>query len=342
LSGRYKFIHIPRRETFVRETFNRASFAALGRLAILFVFVAVFWALWDQSAASGCCRRRRWTGTCSARGALVASAGGERDFILSFIPLCQYFVYPAIDRVWRLTALRKIGLGIFTIGAAFLISAWIESKLQAGLKPHVAWQVPAYALLSLGEVMASITALEFAYTQAPRHLKAIVQALYLLSVSGGNLFDALVTGSSPIPTAPRNCTARRFIYSSRFSRWLPRSSLPSSHCAIAKRPICKTKPLRRSHRNPNPFHPHESSPHHQNPKPYVGGAFIRSESGRTFPVKDAAGNFFANIRNARARTCATLSRPPRKPARAGRSARPTTAARFFTASAKCSKRAGRK
>ena len=31
------------------------------------------------------------------------------------------------------------------------------------------------------------------------------------------------------------------------------------------------------------------------PKPYVGGAFIRSESGRTFPVKDADGNFFANI-----------------------------------------------
>src|SRR6267142_7150169 len=30
-------------------------------------------------------------------------------------------------------------------------------------------------------------------------------------------------------------------------------------------------------------------------KPYVGGAFIRSESGRTFPIKDAAGNFFANI-----------------------------------------------
>jgi len=31
------------------------------------------------------------------------------------------------------------------------------------------------------------------------------------------------------------------------------------------------------------------------PKPYVGGAFIRSESGRTFPIKDAAGNFFANV-----------------------------------------------
>ncbi|HVU16989.1 MAG TPA: aldehyde dehydrogenase family protein [Candidatus Didemnitutus sp.] len=31
------------------------------------------------------------------------------------------------------------------------------------------------------------------------------------------------------------------------------------------------------------------------PKVYVGGAFIRSESGRTFPLKDADGNFFANI-----------------------------------------------
>jgi acyl-CoA reductase-like NAD-dependent aldehyde dehydrogenase len=31
------------------------------------------------------------------------------------------------------------------------------------------------------------------------------------------------------------------------------------------------------------------------PKVYVGGAFIRSESARTFPIKDAAGNFFANI-----------------------------------------------
>ena len=31
------------------------------------------------------------------------------------------------------------------------------------------------------------------------------------------------------------------------------------------------------------------------PKVYVGGAFIRSESNRTFPIKDAAGRFFANI-----------------------------------------------
>jgi acyl-CoA reductase-like NAD-dependent aldehyde dehydrogenase len=31
------------------------------------------------------------------------------------------------------------------------------------------------------------------------------------------------------------------------------------------------------------------------PKVYAGGAFIRSESARVFPIKDAAGNFFGNI-----------------------------------------------
>jgi len=31
------------------------------------------------------------------------------------------------------------------------------------------------------------------------------------------------------------------------------------------------------------------------PKVYIGGAFVRSESARTFPLQDAAGNFFANI-----------------------------------------------
>lgn len=31
------------------------------------------------------------------------------------------------------------------------------------------------------------------------------------------------------------------------------------------------------------------------PKCYVGGAFIRSESGRTYPLNDASGAFFANI-----------------------------------------------
>ena len=112
--------------------------------------------------------------------------------ILAFIPLFQYLIYPAISRVFPLTPLRKIGLGLIVTGLSFFVSAWIETQIGAGLRPNIGWQIPAYALLSAGEVMVSITALEFAYTQAPKHMKAVVMSLYLLSVSAGNAFTALV------------------------------------------------------------------------------------------------------------------------------------------------------
>lgn len=41
--------------------------------------------------------------------------------------------------------------------------------------------------------------------------------------------------------------------------------------------------------------PVASLPITKTPKCYVGGAFIRSESGRVYPVQDASGDFFANI-----------------------------------------------
>ena len=192
-AGRYKFVHVPPKgKAFFRETFTRESLVILGRLALIFVFLIPFWALWDQSGGEWVLQADKMERTIALFGwkfELLASQLQVVNgiMIMTFIPLFQYLIYPAVDRVWKLTALRKIGLGIFTIGVSFLVSAWIESKIQAGLKPNICWQLPAFAVLSAGEVMASITALEFAYTQAPRHLKAVVQAIFYLSISGGNL-----------------------------------------------------------------------------------------------------------------------------------------------------------
>ena len=191
-SGRYKFAHIPPKGTaFLRETFNREGLTALGRLALIFMFMIAFWALWDQSGSEWVAQAEKmnlhFLGiTWLSSQIQVVNA----LFTVAFIPLFQYFLYPAVNRVWTLTPLRKIGLGIFTIGLSFLVSAWIETQLAGGVKLSIGWQLPAYVLLTAGEVMASITALEFAYTQAPTHMKALVQALYLLSVSAGNFFAA--------------------------------------------------------------------------------------------------------------------------------------------------------
>ena len=50
----------------------------------------------------------------------------------------------------------------------------------------------AYILITMAEVFISITCLEFSYTQAPKKMKSFILALFLMSVSIGNLFTALV------------------------------------------------------------------------------------------------------------------------------------------------------
>jgi POT family proton-dependent oligopeptide transporter len=193
-SGRYKFAHIPPGgKTFLRDTFNREGLATIVRLAVIFAFVAVFWSLWDQSGSEWVLQAEKMNLHFLGINWLSSQIQAlNAIMVLAFIPLFQYVVYPAIDRIFPLTSLRKIGLGLIVIGLSFLVSAWIETQIAAGLKPSIGWQIPAYALLSASEVMVSITALEFAYTQAPKPMKSIVMALFLLSVSAGNAFAAIV------------------------------------------------------------------------------------------------------------------------------------------------------
>jgi len=47
----------------------------------------------------------------------------------------------------------------------------------------------------VGEVMVSITALEFSYSQAPRTLKSFIMGLFMLSIALGNLLTAEVNGA---------------------------------------------------------------------------------------------------------------------------------------------------
>lgn len=213
-AGRYRFVHIPPSgRTFFRDNFNREGLATIGRIALIYAFVAIFWSLWDQSGSEWVLQAEKLDRKFSIFGynfellaAQIQTLNGI--FILLGIVACQYVIYPAINRFFQLNELRKIGIGMFVTAMSFLITAWIESQLTAGLKPTVAWQVPAYILLSLGEVMVSVTSLEFAYTQAPKRMKSIIMVLYLLPISAGNLFTAMVhraianpDGTSKLPGA---------------------------------------------------------------------------------------------------------------------------------------------
>jgi POT family proton-dependent oligopeptide transporter len=193
-SGRHRFVHIPPggRE-FLRETFSRRGLGALGRLVIVYLFVAVFWSLFDQTGSSWVLQAAHTDNVLLGVELLPAQIQAANPLlVMLLIPLFSYVIYPAIDRVFPLTPLRKIAIGLFLAAAAFSIPTLIQVSIDHGGSPSIAWQLLAYIVLTASEVMVSITCLEFSYTQAPRTMKSFVMAFFMLSISLGNLFTSAV------------------------------------------------------------------------------------------------------------------------------------------------------
>lgn len=208
--GRHRYIHVPPGgKDFVRETFSLDGLRSVAGLFSIYAFVAIFWSLWDQSSSAWVLQAAKMDLKIlgfELKPAQVQVA--NPILILAFIPLFSYVIYPAIDRVFPLTPLRKIGIGLWVTAVAFAVSALIEANIQGGGKPNVGWQILAFVILSAGEIMVSITCLEFSYTQAPKKMKSLVMALYYLSISLGNQFTSLVNvviknadGTSKLPGA---------------------------------------------------------------------------------------------------------------------------------------------
>ncbi|KAK1876521.1 Solute carrier family 15 member 1 [Dissostichus eleginoides] len=63
---------------------------------------------------------------------------------------------------------------------------------------HMAWQIPQYFLMTVGEVVFSVTGLEFAYSQAPSNMKSVLQAGWLLTVAVGNIIVLIIAEAATL------------------------------------------------------------------------------------------------------------------------------------------------
>ena len=200
--GRNRFIHVPPGGfAFLKQTFSRDGILAMLKLAVIYVFVAVFWALFDQTGSSMVLQaenlNRMWLGIEWLESQIQAI---NPFLILVLVPLFSFVFYPTFDRLFfKLTPLHKISIGLFLMVPAFAIVSMVQGWVDAGHEPTFGWQILAYVLLTASEVMVSITCLEFSYTQAPRKMKSFIMALFLASVTLGNLFTAGVNHFIQIP-----------------------------------------------------------------------------------------------------------------------------------------------
>lgn len=191
-AGRNKFVHIPPSgKHFIAESFSKEGLQAIGKLCVLYLFVAMFWALFDQTASAWVLQAEHMDRNIMGIELLPAQIQAANPLlVMILIPTFSYLIYPSINRFFRLTPLRKISIGMFLTAFAFIIPTMAQTMIDAGETPHISWQLFAYLALTAAEVMVSITCLEFSYTQAPRKMKSFIMAFFMMSVAIGNLFTS--------------------------------------------------------------------------------------------------------------------------------------------------------
>ncbi|NRB44873.1 MAG: POT family MFS transporter [Verrucomicrobiales bacterium] len=192
--GRQKFAHIPARgSSFIKELFSKEGKSAIAKLIPLVLFVGMFWCLFDQTASRLVFQAERMNREIFGLEILPSQIQAANPFlILVLIPVFTFAIYPAAERIVKLTPLRKIGAGLTLMAVAFIVVSLSQEAIDRGETPHVSWQLLAYLILTSAEVMVSIVALEFFYTQAPRKMKSLMMAIFLSAVSVGNTFTAIV------------------------------------------------------------------------------------------------------------------------------------------------------
>ncbi|KAM6945800.1 solute carrier family 15 member 1-like [Aplochiton taeniatus] len=102
---------------------------------------------------------------------------------------------------------KQLGFGssfTLVIPSTFVLDADCGSRIVEveDIKPntiHMALQIPQYFLMTAGEVVFSVTGLEFSYSQAPSNMKSVLQAGWLLTVAVGNIIVLIIAEGAQLP-----------------------------------------------------------------------------------------------------------------------------------------------
>ena len=169
----------------------RAVFGIMG----VFAAVTAFWALFDQHGSSWVLQARRMDLAVAGRHMQASQLAALNPvMVLALIPLFQKVIFPALERRGVVVSpLRKMTVGMFLTVLSFAAAAVLEHVMAGGARPSALWQIPQYVFLTAGEVLVSVTGLEFSYTQAPRSMKSTIMSIWYLTVALGNMLTAGVS-----------------------------------------------------------------------------------------------------------------------------------------------------
>lgn len=167
----------------------------LVRVLVLLLPTPVFWALFDQQSSKWVFQAETLDGSVPWFFNITIQPDQMQAlnpvFIAAMIPLFDLLIYPFFEkRGFSLRPISRMVTGMILCALAFLLSGLLQQAIDAQGSSNqplsMLWQIPQYVIMTAGEIMFSITGLEFAYSQAPDSMKAVVQAAWLFTVSAGN------------------------------------------------------------------------------------------------------------------------------------------------------------
>ena len=177
---------------------------AVLKIMSIFIMVPVFWALFDQNATSWV-RQAQLMRTVTLFGLEVRPAQVQAlnsVLVMLLIPLMNSVGYPLVEKLgFRATALRRMTAGMIIASLSYVSVALIQREIDRSGPGTVSilWQVVPYFIITLAEVLVSITGLEFAYSQAPKRMKSTIMGFWLLSIAIGNVFVSLLAEFGRLP-----------------------------------------------------------------------------------------------------------------------------------------------
>ena len=175
---------------------DRRSARAVRRIFLVFLTIPVFFALYNQVNTTWVLQGEKMT----PFNVFGFKVDGERMqavgsiLVMIWVPILTYLVYPLCEKLGlRPTALRRMGLGMVLGGITYVISGWMQARIDGGETLSLAWQLVPYIVLVAGEVLVSATGLEYAFEQAPKTMRSMMMSLWLLTIAGGHFLIALFT-----------------------------------------------------------------------------------------------------------------------------------------------------
>ena len=182
-------------------------------LGSLLIFSAIFWALYFQTFLSV---------------TLFIDRAADRQFFGLTIPTAMFqgfnpiyiiLVSPVLAKFWlgleenniHLSDPFKFALGIFFMGAGFLVLALAATLAGPFNQVPAAWFILSFFLQTLGELFLSPTGLSMITKLAPNNWMSMLMGIWFMSLAAGNALAGKIANFTALPTTvPENFPLTQF------------------------------------------------------------------------------------------------------------------------------------